>query len=52
VFRSGGRRIPTVWRLWPGLLAAAIVLTIVELLVRKWRGIFQSFNSRWATVSK
>jgi hypothetical protein len=47
VFRSGGRRIPTIWRLWPGLLAAAIGLTIVELLVRKWRGIFQGFGARW-----
>jgi Ca-activated chloride channel homolog len=47
VFRSSGRRIPTVWRLWPGLLAAAIGLSIVELLVRKWRGIFQSFSARF-----
>ena len=46
VFRNGGRSLPTTWRLWPGLLAAAIVLTIVELLVRKWRGIFQSFSAR------
>jgi Ca-activated chloride channel family protein len=44
VFRSDGRRIPSVWRLWPGLLGLAIALTILELLVRKWRGIFQRFS--------
>jgi Mg-chelatase subunit ChlD len=52
VFRASGRRIQAVWRLWPGLLGAAIALTIVELLVRKWRGIFQAFTARWTTVSK
>jgi hypothetical protein len=40
VFRSNGRYIPSAWRLWPALLALTIALTIAELAVRKWRGIF------------
>jgi uncharacterized protein with von Willebrand factor type A (vWA) domain len=52
VFLASGRRIISEWRLWPALLAGAIVLTIVELVVRKWRGIFQGLTARWATVSK
>jgi Mg-chelatase subunit ChlD len=46
IFRSGGRYIPVVWRLWPGLIGMAIALTLVELILRKWRGIFQRFSSR------
>ena len=46
VFRSGGRHLPTTWRLWPALLGVAIALTIAELVVRKWRGIFQRFSPR------
>jgi Ca-activated chloride channel homolog len=46
VFRSDGHFIPAVWRLWPGLLAFAIGVTILELAVRKWRGIVQRFSSR------
>jgi Ca-activated chloride channel homolog len=41
IFRSNGRYIPSPWRLWPALLALTIALTIAELAVRKWRGIFQ-----------
>ena len=41
VFRSGGRYLPTAWRLWPALLGLAVGLTLAELVVRKWRGIFQ-----------
>ncbi len=46
VFRNDGHFIPAVWRLWPGLLAFAIGVTIIELAVRKWRGIVQRFSSR------
>lgn len=46
VFRNDGHSIPAVWRLWPGLLAFAIGVTIIELAVRKWRGIVQRFSSR------
>ncbi|MEX2261791.1 MAG: VWA domain-containing protein [Bryobacteraceae bacterium] len=35
VFDSGGRTIPATMQLWPGLLAAAIALNLVELILRK-----------------
>ncbi len=41
VFDRGGRSVPSSLRLWPGLLAFAIVLNIAELAARKWRGLFQ-----------
>jgi Ca-activated chloride channel homolog len=41
VFRSGGRYIPEVWRLWPAMLGLAIAFSVIELAVRKWRGIFR-----------
>jgi Ca-activated chloride channel homolog len=41
VFDAGGRSVPSTLRLWPGLLAAAILLNLVEVFMRKWHGIFQ-----------
>jgi len=41
LFDSGGRSVPSVMRLWPGLLAFAVALNLAELILRKWRGIFQ-----------
>jgi uncharacterized protein YegL len=35
VFDAGGRRIETLMDLWPGLLALAILLNLLELLTRK-----------------
>ena len=46
VFRNNGRSLPAIWRLWPALLALAIALTVAELVVRKWRGLFQRFTAR------
>jgi Mg-chelatase subunit ChlD/uncharacterized membrane protein len=46
VFRAEGHYIPAVWRLWPALLAFAIAVSLIELGMRKWRGIFQRFTSR------
>jgi len=37
VFRSGGRAEQSTMRLWPGLLALAIVLNLAELILRKSR---------------
>ena len=31
-------------RLWPGLLAFALLLNLIELVMRKWRGILESFR--------
>jgi len=39
VFDSQGRSVPAMTRLWPGLLGFAVVLNLLELVVRKWRSI-------------
>lgn len=44
IFDHGARSINTTWRLWPGLLALAIALTIAELILRKWRGLVAAFR--------
>jgi hypothetical protein len=41
LFDSGGRAVSSTLRLWPGLLALAILLNLVELTLRKWRGILR-----------
>ena len=41
VFDAGGRRIASSLRLWPGLLALALALNLVELVLRKWPGMFR-----------
>ncbi len=46
LFESGGRSVPSVWRLWPLLLALAIVLNLVELILRKWPGIAETLGLR------
>ena len=40
VFSATGRTIASSIRLWPGLLAFAILLNLLELVLRKWRGLF------------
>jgi uncharacterized membrane protein/uncharacterized protein YegL len=45
LFDSGGRYVDSTLRLWPGLLALAILLNLVELALRKWGGIIESFRS-------
>jgi Ca-activated chloride channel homolog len=39
VFDAAGRSIAGTMRLWPALLALAILLNLVELTMRKWDGI-------------
>ncbi len=39
VFRGGGRSIPAIVELWPSFLFAAILLSLAELLLRKWPGL-------------
>jgi Ca-activated chloride channel homolog len=46
VFDAGGRSIPSSMSLWPGLLGAAIALNLAELVMRKWRGIVDTFRRR------
>lgn len=42
VFDSGGRSIASSLRLWPLLLAVALGLNLLELVLRKWKGIVES----------
>jgi secreted protein with Ig-like and vWFA domain len=41
VFDAGGHSIASTLRLWPGLLALALILNLAELVLRKWPGIFR-----------
>ena len=45
LFDNGGKYIDSTLRLWPGLLALALVLNLIELCLRKWRGILESLRS-------
>ncbi len=44
VFEGGGKSVATTVRLWPALLAFAIVANLLELTLRKWRGLLQYFQ--------
>jgi hypothetical protein len=46
VFDAGGRTNVATLRLWPGLLALAILVNLVELLARKWKGIREWLPAR------
>src|SRR4029077_19635162 len=39
VFSGSGRSIASSLQLWPGLLAFAVLLSLMELLMRKWKGV-------------
>jgi Ca-activated chloride channel family protein len=45
-FDAGGRSIRSVMDLWPALLIAAILLNLVELILRKWKGILEALQGR------
>jgi Ca-activated chloride channel family protein len=44
LFDNGGKYIDSTIRLWPGLLAIALLLNLIELVMRKWRGIIESIR--------
>ena len=46
VFDAGGRAIESTMALWPLLLALAIVLNLVEIVLRKWKGMMESLRFR------
>ena len=46
VFEAGGRSTPATLRLWPGLLAMAVILNFAELLHRKWKGLREWLPAR------
>ena len=39
VFSGGGRSILSSLQLWPGLLGFAVLLSLTELVMRKWKGV-------------
>lgn len=39
VFSGGGRSIASSLQLWPGLLGLAVLLSLTELVMRKWKGV-------------
>ena len=44
LFDSGGKYVDSTMRLWPGLLAIAVLLNLIELCMRKWRGILETLR--------
>jgi hypothetical protein len=44
IFDSSGRTIPATLELWPGLLALALALNLAELILRKWRGLWEGLR--------
>jgi len=45
LFDSGGKYVDSTLRLWPGFLALALALNLIELAMRKWRGILETLRS-------
>jgi Mg-chelatase subunit ChlD len=46
VFDAAGRSEASTLRLWPGLLALAILLNLIELLMRKGRAVVDAFRAK------
>jgi len=46
VFDAGGRSTSTTMDLWPALLALALILNLTELIMRKSKGLLESFKLR------
>jgi hypothetical protein len=44
VFDAGGRSIATTMELWPGLLALAVLINLIELVLRKWKGLLEALH--------
>jgi len=51
VFDTAGRSIRSTMELWPGLLALAILLNLIELVLRKWKGLLEALHLRPQTAS-
>ena len=51
VFDTGGRSVPSTMRLWPALLALAVLLNVAELVARKWRGLVEHWRARGAAAA-
>ena len=46
IFDSTGRAIPATLDLWPFLLVLALALNVAELVMRKWRGLWEGLRLR------
>jgi hypothetical protein len=44
IFEHPGRSVPRTWRLWPALLTLALLLNLVELVMRKGPGVAESLR--------
>ena len=44
VFDAGNRSMRATMELWPALLALAIMLNLVELVMRKWKGVLEALH--------
>ena len=44
VYDAAGRNVPTTMELWPGLLGLALALNILELVMRKWKGLLEALH--------
>lgn len=42
VFTGTGKTIPSTLTLWPAFLGFAVLLSLAELILRKWKGVFTS----------
>jgi hypothetical protein len=42
IFDAGGRTIASTMELWPGLLGFAILLNLIEVFLRKWKGLLEN----------
>jgi Ca-activated chloride channel homolog len=46
MFDAAGRSIGTTMELWPGMLALALLLNLLELILRKWKGLMEALHLR------
>ena len=52
LFDAGGKYIDSTLRLWPLLLGIAVLLNLIELALRKWRGIIESIRGARAPETR
>ncbi len=46
IFDNGGHSIESSMELWPGLLGLAVLLNLIELIMRKWKGLAEALRLR------
>ena len=44
IYEASGRNIPASMELWPGLLGLALALNLLELIMRKWKGLLEALH--------